>query len=710
MRNKFKWMLLTMATLGLFACSDNLTDSGTPQGPENVSDGFVAFKIGTMNAGTRAGGDEGRTDAEGNSVGGNYEAGDEYAITDKAGANIAFFFDDKGKYLNKSYLQLMGDAGEVNGSKHDHDNTAGEKTYSARIRKTHNGETYCVLILNADPAVLEKMPITTLKDIMTLQDELAASETRTLGTYDGYYTMSNTVYVNESDQDKVVKGPKEITVGDIFETWEDAKNSPITIHVERLVAKFELIYDKELGKSENNIVAGTGKLTIRTADGQDAEESNWGIRIKGWDVNGTETATYWVKNLNDGGNGTFAFAPNATLTTTTFGKWKMPYFDGDNENSATFGWNDPSRVRSYWAVDPHYNNAADVYPTQYRKADNDVNHEVVPGYGDLSDSKSLNPANVLRYISYNNVKPSGNYRYAPENTFGEYTIFGDKLGESENHQFQGDGYMRTGTHVLIAAELLMGEETNNEAIPSDKYCYGGVYWTQSVADGQDKDNNKIENGNLIKHMVEQLLGYYSRPVYYISGTDDTTGRPIYKEFTEEIANEFFMLVPATVKGGDGSLMLAMQKYEKDEETGDVLKDEDGNPKVVVTKLYKATKAIEEGENITTDILEDASEDLQQAIYEIGIVKHFKNGQMYYAIPIQHMVKIDTDKNQWSIGSYGVVRNHWYKLNLKALKKPGTPVDDPDQPIIPNDDPEESGYAAFEIVIVPWHVIEQDVEF
>ena len=108
-----------------------------------------------------------------------------------------------------------------------------------------------------------------------------------------------------------------------------------------------------------------------------------------------------------------------------------------------------------------------------------------------------------------------------------------------------------------------------------------------------------------------------------------------------------------------------------------------------------------------------SNDLEDAIAQAGVAKHFANGQMYYAIPIQHMVPTLTKKDGthlYNIGSYGVVRNHWYQINISDIKKPGISIDDPEQPIIPNDEPYESAYVAFEIVIIPWHKISQEVEF
>ena len=60
-----------------------------------------------------------------------------------------------------------------------------------------------------------------------------------------------------------------------------------------------------------------------------------------------------------------------------------------------------------------------------------------------------------------------------------------------------------------------------------------------------------------------------------------------------------------------------------------------------------------------------------------------------------------------MGDFGVVRNHWYKLEVEELVKPGIPVSVPTQPIIPNVDPEDR-YIGVNIHIIPWHVINQNI--
>lgn len=662
MKNKFKMMLLAMATLGFFSCSDKLAEEGTPSDPSgSKTEGFVSFKINNVGSGMRAliiTGDDSSDDS--------YAAGEknEYAITTEQGANVVFFFDKKGEFFGKSYLTLMSDATNPDDD-HNHDN---EMVYSARIRKSkETGEDLasCVLILNADPTKLEALSVNSWTDLQTALDT-------DLGQHDGYFTMSNTIYV-----DTDVKGPEEINEGNICDTWGEAQENPVRVHVERVVAKFGLSFIKDREASSPEAVLDNNqsvvfededkqqpliKYTAATTDEdsekfEDGTTKKWAIRITGWNVNATETETYYLKNLGNDEEG--------KLTSSDFGKWGA---------TGPSGWNDPSKVRSYWAVDPHYNDG--VFPEQYRTANNtETNKTIVSGVnvGVGTD----NSTSALKYITYNQIGTNFNApAYAPENTFSGDLDFIEELTGDATYEFKGEGYKRAGTHILIAAELLFDDEVEGTGAVGDKYCYEGQYWTD-----EDAGEKQV---NLIKYMVNSLTDTYGSTLYLKENENK------YIPQTLDDLADMFQLTIATIKGGDGRKMLELDKSKN-------------------ITLYKKTGTDDSGNDTYAE-----ADDLQKAIYEVGTVKHFSEGKMYYAVPIEHMNANETSStdnvHKWLTGSYGVVRNHWYKVNIKSLTKPGTSVDDPNQPIIPNDEPEEGEYIAFEIVVVPWHIIEQDVKF
>jgi hypothetical protein len=92
---------------------------------------------------------------------------------------------------------------------------------------------------------------------------------------------------------------------------------------------------------------------------------------------------------------------------------------------------------------------------------------------------------------------------------------------------------------------------------------------------------------------------------------------------------------------------------------------------------------------------------------------YKDGLMYYSIPIEHLNNtanvVSSNKiTHISEGHYGVVRNHWYKLAVTSLKAPGTGVWNPDEPIVPNPKDEQEYYLGVSINILAWKILHQNV--
>lgn len=80
-----------------------------------------------------------------------------------------------------------------------------------------------------------------------------------------------------------------------------------------------------------------------------------------------------------------------------------------------------------------------------------------------------------------------------------------------------------------------------------------------------------------------------------------------------------------------------------------------------------------------------------------------NGKTYYYVPIRHLGAATTDP-----AYYGVVRNHYYQINLQSLKGFGSSVYDPDREIKPVIPAEETSYLAAKINVLQWRVVSQDV--
>lgn len=80
-----------------------------------------------------------------------------------------------------------------------------------------------------------------------------------------------------------------------------------------------------------------------------------------------------------------------------------------------------------------------------------------------------------------------------------------------------------------------------------------------------------------------------------------------------------------------------------------------------------------------------------------------NGKTYYYVPIRHLGAATTNP-----AYYGVVRNHYYQVNLQSLKGFGSSVYNPDREIKPVIPEEETSYLAAKINVLQWRVVSQDV--
>lgn len=80
-----------------------------------------------------------------------------------------------------------------------------------------------------------------------------------------------------------------------------------------------------------------------------------------------------------------------------------------------------------------------------------------------------------------------------------------------------------------------------------------------------------------------------------------------------------------------------------------------------------------------------------------------DGKAYYFVPIRHL---GTDET--AVGYYGVVRNHFYKINLTGIKGFGTPVYDPKKEIDPTVPSYSNTYLAARVQVLQWRIVNQNV--
>lgn len=580
------------------------------------------------------------------------------------GSAFALLFKDD-RFHSYSLLTLT----PVNSDGQGHQNIE----YYARANFNANPDDCpdrCIILINASFLLDE---IQGWNTTMTLTNAInmiwkEADEPRLLGfdkgAYEGYFTMANSTYIKDGRIEPAVAiGPTNIMEGD--KDFDESK--VVHVPVERMVAKvsFRIVEEDVVIREDGSVEfpVGDAIYCTRIDDNSGAPvlvQCKWRPIVTSWNMNGLERESKFIKEID---------------MSVPFAGWS--------------DWNDPSNFRSYWAVDQNYSSG--YYPEQYRKA-------VDVTLNDFSKQPS-----TLKYYSYNEL----DYRtpdnkvfinksvYVPENTYDASKL---NLGERV--------HKLAGTHLIICADL---ELDYGEGFKKQEYFRDihGVFY------GIDKECfwtlvGRFNNTLLSQTSMKYKLFEWDNPETEL--TPKTTyealttgqrfqlcynGEPITYEMVMRSDFPKIMFIPATIKGGDGKLIPWIP--------GMTIEDASGKKLRIYTKIVQNLNPedpnygdlVYENEVLEKNYVRETTDnDVKSLLLEwVGAVDRYDMGRMYYAAP----AKI-------SDGIHGVVRNGWYQYNLSGIKNVGTSVDDPDQPIIP-DEVKTNDQLNLTIDIIGWHKFE-----
>lgn len=97
-----------------------------------------------------------------------------------------------------------------------------------------------------------------------------------------------------------------------------------------------------------------------------------------------------------------------------------------------------------------------------------------------------------------------------------------------------------------------------------------------------------------------------------------------------------------------------------------------------------------------------TKEVTDVIAKFGAVQYWNGGNTYYFVPIKHQTADETTNY------YGVVRNHWYKVNISKIQGYGTPVSNPEELVdVPEIPVDEDTWMQVDIVILDWKVVENN---
>ena len=495
-----------------------------------------------------------------------------------------------------------------------------------------------------------------------------------------------------------------------------------------------------------------------------ATKSGWAFAMLGWSTNAVARRMYLFKNLNDARGDITGKTDNSTH----YKEVKEGESEVKRTIETLFfsNWNDALHARCYWAVDGHYADPS-VYPVQYREAmdntstnsfvriqDRDKKDEgtdderdgtqnmplyyysytqmrmismgLTPISADLVKTGELNDKNYATHMQRGILRKNLKYRYCGENVLGQTLI------KDPTRVWRG-----AATHVVFFGQLLLDKEVSDYEKAaketerstedllksvSDKLYAAGCYWNRAgymqyaysqIFNVLNASSRTIKDyfgkGEDIKTPATDFHLYYKnaddtgeeceiKADYFTNTSIDLDAlNAVHDDFNykaedcngsdnDKIANCIFRLSAAQVSNGDGRVMLGLKKAYKLIIKGKDERNVDITPITITPEKF-----------------------LSIAYSFAGVADYYALGRMYYYAPIYHAATglAATGAAPEKVGDIGVVRNHWYKLTVNSLLKPGIPVTDPSQPIIPNIDPSDR-YLGLEIHVLPWHLVNQTV--
>ena len=403
-----------------------------------------------------------------------------------------------------------------------------------------------------------------------------------------------------------------------------------------------------------------------------ADDAKGKIALTKYDVDGQD-ATLYVEVLNWKLNGTNKDSYLMKNVDETFAAYEA---GAENSGIYAFDWAGTEAkgyFRTYWGQS--YNWGTGTYPAGI-------------------NASSAN--NTLNYFSWNQMANNavGTAQYCAENT-------------NTAAMLNSGNFHSTVTEALLQAKVYT-QIGDGEEVATDLIRYNNTLFTKEGFIARVVKNAGLE-GKLYKY----------------SEYADEQGALSWK--VKQIEAKDFEYVNL----GNGIVTVRFKDVERGEDgkiTG--VTATTGERDNVEYKWYASPEIKDENDQIleatvTIDML-NAYEDQIEALTIKA--ECYKDGMMYYNIPIEHLRggkfeyvsggapttgdgAEDTEVEDIKVNEadYGVVRNHYYNITVNSIANLGNAVLDPDEIIIPIDKNNTTYYVGATINILSWKVVNQSVD-
>ena len=546
----------------------------------------------------------------------------------------------------------------------------------------------------------------------------------------GYNAKGNWVVKNTTDivVDKGSDG-KFTQKSHIQSDKKLAKANPVEIYVERLAARTEIMNLADKVDSE-----GLFKADAYSDDMKEGGDPIWDIKPLAWSLTAVNKQAYSLKHVDASWRPVPTAAQNSTFTdwieTLSEAKVTNPVYQ------YTFGSPQPDAYKMYprinWCYDPEYGNATDrdLFPHCARELETKSAHKYYSaaeiaanfGAGDWADGDMLQ-----RYSYENTFGPDGQrnpritgtmlllyaqakkHKPVPPATSTSYEDLYNYMGQFQTFdeyaaQLLSIAFTSTKVYKLDGSDYKLLTKDDLQIVKAAKF--DDVY-SQNPASYKD---DKSKHSTVVTTPTTELQELYSDYIIDLSSNVIIPGETNLTPLPQMDVNGYYPV-------GDGSI-------EKSYSDGYVTLV----PKATlycnspyatkVNELYVENPAHATDPSAPEYI---KATDAQIAEVFLGNVidcaNQYKDGLMYYAIPIEHYGKKMTENTTPPTpgfvaepleGNYGMVRNNFYQVNIRTINGMGHGIHDVDEPIVPGDR-KKPYYLAAKINILSWQIATQTAD-
>lgn len=688
---KIKELLLAALALAVaFSCN---REKGALQEEQNSdwNTRYMGFSISTP-AGTKA-------------APGTYEDGKPYEsqintvhfFFYRDGAFVSWGYGDMSKAFNEDPSSEEGISDELNDG-----GTPRQGVVVLESTMTEPNQVLCV-VNSQDYTFYKNKPLSEImKALHTGKEGVTQHDTETFKDFyyeEGgkpYFVMfTSPMYGKDVTEHFEIKNVTDIIAAKhIFKTRAEAKAHPLDIYVERIATRMDI-------NNWNDLVGTDGYIKKAHYEGSamlDAgNEPIYDIKPVSWSVTAVSNNAYDLKHVDINW-----FSQRGT------GQPFYGWLESGNSVPNAFIPAEMMRTRINWAYDPYYTDPEpsdrDSYPHSARE---------------------LHEKNLLTYWSAKNVQDYYTAASDPATETTKNGILQRYAYENPLNASKNESPRINGTMLLMTAQM----KKKGAASFEDMFGYMGNYVTYAEYVAQ----------------ARAAASAYIRPFVLDGGTtfrlikDEelklTKAVKIEDVYTNNKASyENVWNKPSKKAGATGEVKDVWKDYLVDLEGNIKLSDIDAAlPPLDYTLTDKKMKAYSDGyvtlvpdftKTGTLYVKDPASTDpvtptlpgydssdpstwfrpatpaeiAQVFLHDVvAPANHFKDGLMYYAIPLEHFGTTE--------GKYGTVRNNLYSVTIDKIKSVGHGIHDENEPIVPGDR-KEPFFVAAKVNILSWQMVTQ----